>query len=358
MNRREFLSVGAAAGIAAAAGCIATDARTRPAAEPSARPARSQALMKLGCQRFGAGSDAILQFYARNGVQYIAANPDGPWTAENIRKARERANAYGINIIAAHVSAGNVLVEQGEQRDKTIGQFCDTLRIGADGGYSVLFYGLGIPCGVPSRTEPTPGRGNVAYSSWDLSKIAPDPSVAEPVSADAMWERITFFLERVVPVAGKCKIKIACHPPDPPLPPGFRGVGQVLATIDGLKRFVSIADSNYHGLHFCQGTLCEMLQDPGKEIFDVIRWFGVRKKIFNVHFRNLRGRRDKFCETYPDEGDVDMLRALRVYREVGYDGTIMPDHLPGHPDDPTQREGFAFAYGYIRALIQAVAAEA
>jgi mannonate dehydratase len=36
---------------------------------------------------------------------------------------------------------------------------------------------------------------------------------------------------------------------------------------------------------------------------------------------------------------------------------IMPDHLPNHPDDASQREGFAFAYGYIRGLIQAVAEE-
>ena len=33
-----------------------------------------------------------------------------------------------------------------------------------------------------------------------------------------------------------------------------------------------------------------MLKDPAKEIVDVIRYFGTRNKIFNVHFRNIRGR--------------------------------------------------------------------
>jgi len=97
-----------------------------------------------------------------------------------------------------------------------------------------------------------------------------------------------------------------------------------------------------------------MLEDPGKETFDVIRYFGSRKKIFNVHFRNIRGRRDSFQETYPDEGDIDFVKAMMVYKEVGYPYMMMPDHVPQHPEDPGRLQAFAFAYGHIRALIQAV----
>lgn len=32
---------------------------------------------------------------------------------------------------------------------------------------------------------------------------------------------------------------------------------------------------------------------------------------------------------------------------------VMPDHLPGHPDDPQGDQAFAFGYGYITALLQA-----
>jgi mannonate dehydratase len=97
-----------------------------------------------------------------------------------------------------------------------------------------------------------------------------------------------------------------------------------------------------------------MLRDPGKEIYDIIRYFGSRKKIFNVHFRNIRGHRDDFKEVYPDEGDVDFVKAMMVYKEVGYPYQMMPDHVPQHPDDKGGDQAFAFAYGYIRALIQAV----
>ena len=97
-----------------------------------------------------------------------------------------------------------------------------------------------------------------------------------------------------------------------------------------------------------------MLQNPSKEIFDVIRYFGSRKKIFNVHFRNIRGNRQAFTEVGPDEGDIDFVQAMKTYRDIGYAGNLQPDHVPQCPGDPGGSEYFAFCYGYIRALIQAV----
>ena len=100
-----------------------------------------------------------------------------------------------------------------------------------------------------------------------------------------------------------------------------------------------------------------MLEKPGEQIFDVIRYFGSRGKIFNVHFRNIREGFLNFQETFIDDGDVDMLRALRVYREVGYDGMLMPDHVPHVEGDPGGAQAFAYTFGYIKALIRAVEAE-
>ena len=74
------------------------------------------------------------------------------------------------------------------------------------------------------------------------------------------WERITYFLDHVIPVANEYKIRMACHPHDPGMPPeGYQGVDRVLGTVDGLKKFVTIRESPYHGLNFCQGTVSEML---------------------------------------------------------------------------------------------------
>jgi mannonate dehydratase len=223
------------------------------------------------------------------------------------------------------------------------------------------------------RNKHVSGRGDAESAGWDLSAGPGDlpPTRAGAVDDDAFWERITYFLDRVVPVANEYQVRIACHPQDPGVAPaGYRGVHTVLGTIAGLKKFIAIDESPYHGLNFCQGTVAEDLVKPAQEIYDVIRYFGSRKKIFNVHFRNIRGQRDNFVETFPDDGDVDMLRAALTYREVGYDGMLMSDHVPLVPTGQKgadyaynygggtvtadgHLESFAFAYGYIRGLIQA-----
>ena len=129
----------------------------------------------------------------------------------------------------------------------------------------------------------------------------------------------------------------------------------MLGTVEGLKRFVDIAPSPYHGLNLCLGTVAEMLQDPRREIHDVIRWFGTRGKIFNIHFRNIRGRRDRFEEVFPDEGDMDMAAVLRTLHAVDY--RLHGDARPHAARTRTIRAAIRrspIGYGYIKALIQAV----
>lgn len=137
-------------------------------------------------------------------------------------------------------------------------------------------------------------------------------------------------------------------------PEGVQGITRVLDNVEGLKKFVSIQDSPYHGFNLCLGSVAEMLQDPDKEIHDVIRYLGKRKNIFNIHFRNIHGRRDDFQEVYLDNGDMDMLQVMRTLHEVDCPYMVMPDHVPHHHDDPGGRQGFAFSFGYIKAQLKPV----
>ena len=209
--------------------------------------------------------------------------------------------------------------------------------------------------GIP-RTEKERGRGGSLNSTLRFEKIKNDaePGIAGLVDEDTFWERIDYFLGQVIPVAEEYKVRLACHPHDPFTPNGFRGVTRVLGAVDGLKKFVKLHENPYHGLNFCQGTVTEMLENPGKEIFDVIRWFGKRKKIFNVHFRNIRGHKLDFMEVFPDEGSINMWKALQTYKEVGYKYMLMPDHVPQITGKDPQSTAFAFCYGYITALLQVI----
>jgi mannonate dehydratase len=288
---------------------------------------------------------------------------------EGLQMLRERTESFGIRLdmVPLPLSSNyitraenpNILLGKSPEREREIDDICQMIRNAARAGIPSLKYNLSI-LGVV-RTAATLGRGGARYSTFVYDKTAQEPPLTEAglVGAEAYWERITFFLRRVIPVAEEYKVRLACHPQDPAMPrdKGYRGVQTVLGSIEGLKKFLEIVPSPYHGLNFCQGTVAEMLANPGKEIYDVIRYFGSRGKIFNVHFRNIRGGFLNFQETFIDDGDVDMLRAMRIYSEVGYDGMIMPDHVPSIRGDSGGLQAFAFSFGYIKALIAAVAAE-
>ena len=59
-------------------------------------------------------------------------------------------------------------------------------------------------------------------------------------------------------------------------------------------------------------------------------------------------------EVYPDNGDLDFFEILKVLKEVDYPYMVMPDHVPHHADPASSQQAFAFAYGYIKAMIQVV----
>jgi mannonate dehydratase len=337
-----------------------------------AKPAMKRSgAIKLGNQHWS--DDASLKVLAALGVNHIcSAEPsrqfDEQWSVEGLTALRERVESFGIKLEAVPLPMSSLYITKAEnpdimlgkspERDREIDNVCAMIRNCGRAGIPIVKYNLTV-LGVV-RTAATPGRGGARYSTFRYSEAKQDPPLTEagPVSADEMWERITYFLQRVVPVAEEAKVRMACHPHDPAMPEqeGFRGVHRVLGNVAGLKRFIEIQRSPYHGLNFCQGTVTEMLRDPNTEIHDVIRYFGSRKKIFNVHFRNIRGGFLDFQETFPDAGDVDMVAALRTYQEVGYDGMLMPDHVPVIEGDTGGRQAFAFAFGYIRGLLDAVQA--
>jgi len=326
--------------------------------------------MHVGTQR-GPTNPEMLQYFKRHGVNHICGYPPDPgergyWRVEDIEKTREMCEQHGISLdlvqlpflASSHIDRedrGAIMLGESPERDRDIEHIHKMIENCAKAGVPAIKYNMSL-LGV-LRTEPAPGRGGSLHSAWRLAEAKPDPPLtrAGRVDEDEAWERITYFLDRVIPVANEFKIRMACHPHDPGVPPeGYQGVVRVLGTPEGLYRFMKIQESPYHGFNLCLGTTAEMLQDPAREIHDVIHKIGTEKKIFNIHFRNIRGKRDDFQEVYPDEGGMNMVEVARSLWEVDYPYMVMPDHMPRHPDDPKQRQAFAFGYGYIKGVLQSL----
>jgi mannonate dehydratase len=374
MNRRDFVKLtGAGMSVGALAEVVVSAQQAQaPAKSGIVAPTTSpKAKMKVGTQH--GHTEAILRACAAFGVNNIcsglpSAKVDEAWSVEALSRFRERVESFGISLdmvplpmSSSEISRAElpaIYLDKSPERDRAIDDICQLIRNCARAGIMQVKYNFTL-IGIP-RSGTAKGRGPSRYSEFVYERAKQDPplTIAGKVDADTYWERITYFLERVVPVAAEYKVRMGCHPQDPGVPKGtgWRGVDAVLGSPDGLKKFVSIKENPYHGLNFCQGTVSEQLEKPGEQIFDVIRYFGSRKKIFSVHFRNIEGGFLNFRETFIDNGSVDMLKAMRVYKEVGYDGMMMPDHVP-RVEGVDSNQGFAFAFGYIKALIAAVSAE-
>lgn len=323
--------------------------------------------MHTGTQQFNT-SDKDLEFLARHGVKaknenFIELDRDKGWDVAELIEKKEKCAKFGIDMemvaLPTHKmhrdgTSSTPAYMRGEsaEGDEEIDFVCKLIRQVAEAGIPAVKYFL---CEMENqRTDSVPlGRGNSSYSTWDLDKADDTPRYDEPFTAEMNWACITRYLERVVPVAEECKVRMACHPCDPWLPPGFKGVDRVLGGPEGFKKFIEICPSDYHGVNLCLGCMAEASTDPKNQVPDIIRYFGSRNKIFLCHFRNIVGGQNKFQEVWPDEGVMSMYQNIRALHEVGYPHMVVPDHAPGHKDSDMY-QAWAFEFGYIHAMIQAV----
>lgn len=323
--------------------------------------------------------DVDLEVLSQLGVNNIDTTPGIPlnkWTTDTLVSMRERCAKHGINLEMTHIissgsalkdsATGKIFLKPSDERERQLDLVCDVIRMASEAGLRGLNYNITILGHM--RTERSLGRGGASLSTFDYGELLDKGRAGEstqskdiefedgPADADEMWERINHWLQRVVPVAEEYKIQLACHPSDPGIgyDTTYRGVERVMGMVNGFKKLVDLYDSPYNGINFCIGCMSECLENPGEDVYDVIRYFGERKKIFNIHYRNIKGGLRKFAEVFPDEGDVNMLKALRVLKEVEYPYMIMPDHVPQISGPEARKVAFAYTFGYIHAMLQAV----
>ena len=172
-------------------------------------------------------------------------------------------------------------------------------------------------------------------------------------SVEEMWDNYDYFMRRVLPVAEDSDVRMALHPDDPPVAI-MNGVAKLFTHYNGYRRADEIANhSPFWGVLLCIGTWSEGGDTMGRDVFEMIRHFGSKKKLFAIHFRNVSGPLPRFHETFPDDGYQDMPRVMRTLREVGFNGSVIADHIPQMINDTgLQQAGAAYCVAYMRALLQ------
>jgi mannonate dehydratase len=365
MKRREFgrriagATIGA--GIAGSAG----------PATASARPSRKNTLMHVGGDYHSVAGPGItskenLEYNVRHGLRHLTIlaskrSPTGGWDPDELKRMKDECDRYGVTLEAIRMDADYITLPKGPERDRELDVIVENIRKASQVGVKVITYHWTV---IPiRRNRKTPGRGNSTYSGFKLEDNWKDLPAGKSgrVSSEDYWERITYFLEKVIPTAREHDVRMACHPYDPPgLPPGYQGADNwdSPSVFEAIKRYESIVDSPYNGFQLCLGTAAEGLKKPNTEILPIVQYLGERGKLHQVHMRNIKGGLHDFEEVYPDEGEMDFFKVMRILRDTQFAGSICPDHMPHHPGDAGGLQAFAFGYGYIKALIQAVNSEA
>jgi mannonate dehydratase len=238
-------------------------------------------------------------------------------------------------------------------------------------GIPVMGYNFSL-AGVWGRTHGNWARGgarSVGYVEDQAPEQTPIPNgtvwnmVYDPdappgdigeVTSDQLWSRLEFFLRDLVPVAEEAGVRLAAHPDDPPLPT-LRGTARLVYRPELYQNLLDIVPSPANALEFCQGTLGEM--HGAMDVYEAIDRYAGQQRIAYVHFRNVVGKVPNYHEVFVDEGDVDMVRCLRLYHKHGYEGVLIPDHTPAVECAAPWHAGMAYALGYMRAAIRMIEAE-
>ncbi|MCC8059297.1 MAG: mannonate dehydratase [Clostridiales bacterium] len=319
--------------------------------------------MKIASHYFGTHHEALNHYACQMGIDsvvctvpFISGQPDyvHPWDKVALRAQQQAMETYGLKICVLEGIKFIDSVKLGRpDKDLCIENFCQLIRNMADLGINTICYNWMPVFGWFRTRHAIPSRGGALVTGFSSKDIdSDDRTIAGEVTEKTLWENLKYFMESVVPVAEKYKVKLALHPDDPPIA-SLSGISRILISPDAMERAINMVPSPYNGITMCQGTFATM----GADIPIEIHRFGER--IFFAHFRDVRGNANEFIETFPDDGKTDMYKVVRAYRDIDFDGIIRIDHMPTLYGESNTNPGYAtlgwlYAFGYLRGLMEAV----
>lgn len=292
------------------------------------------------------------------------------WQLDELLSLKKQIESHGLvweaieNFDPAHWY--DVLLD-GPKKRQQIEDLKWMLRNIGKAGIPIMGYYFSL-AGVWGWTPAPVGRGGANSVVFDLDKIdaqtpiprgmvwnmtydeaAPVGFIA-PVSREEIWQRLQWFLAEMLPVAEECGVRLVAHPDDPPLPE-MRGTARLFHSFEEYEKLLALSSSPANGFEFCMGTLQEM---PTGDLYELLDRHSAAGNIGYIHFRNVVGKVPNYREAFVDEGDIDMVRALRILKKNNYDGVIIPDHTPEMSCTAPWHAGKAFALGYMRGVMQSI----
>jgi len=298
------------------------------------------------------------EFNDREAAQTVAVGPDSIPTVEELVAAREQVESHGLNLAGIqslpYSLYGDIMFDR-EGKSEELDQIERLVRNLGDAGIPILGYQWNPRGVVPMRTDPVEIRGGAVGTAFDLDEIDKPHELAPGLDREyteaEFWDYYEGFLERILPVAEQAGVELALHPVDPPSLESLGGIPRLFRNVENFERAMALVPSENHGLKLCLGCFSQM----GEDVTEVLQTFGERDDIVFVHFRDVVGTVPQFHETFVDEGNFDTIEAVRTLHDVGFDGVVVPDHVPAMEGDTDWRHrARGFTVGYLRGVVETV----
>jgi len=367
-TRREFLKQSTlATATAATIGAQCTTAAGNDGSRPKAK-SKIRIGTRINPAWMRSENDNDLRFLKQIGVDYVDIELDmidgyrdtGLVTRQAFKDLRTRFEAVGLQIERANSTLPHYLNAHigRPEGQREIDNLRKCAELVAEAGCPVFgiqacqasahLKGGGARIGW-SRKQ---GRGGYGYSAFDI-ETSQQAKPTYRVTSDQLWKGLINIYRQVLPILEGSKTRLAMHGNDPPLYE-YLGNPQILCRFADFDRLLREVPGKNTGITFCVGTRYE----SGEDIFEGIRHFGRQRKLYHVHFRNVRGTLPAikgYAEVMVDDGDMDMAKVLRTLHEVGYDGVIDYDHpMSIVGDGPVPKQYIALAVGYMKGLLDSL----
>lgn len=311
--------------------------------------------MKLSFRWYGETDAVSLQYIRQipNMHSIVSAvydvKPGEIWSEDSIIKIKNQCKENGLEFDVVESIPVHEDIKLGtSMRDKYIEAYKENIRRVAKHGVKCICYNF-MPVFDWTRTQLDkialdgstslvmyrqqlqgldPLNDGLSLPGWDASyeKAELKELFAKyaDVGENGLWDNLTYFLKKIIPVAEECKVVMAIHPDDPPYP--IFGLPRIITNEENLDRFLKIADSPSNCITLCTGSLgCAESND----VIKMVGKYSAQKRIGFIHLRNVLVLEDgSFEETahYSSCGSLDMYAIVKTLVDTEFDGYVRPDH--------------------------------
>ncbi|MBO4415029.1 MAG: mannonate dehydratase [Lachnospiraceae bacterium] len=281
--------------------------------------------------------------------------PGEVWQPEKIRALKAEVEAAGLHISGIEsVNVHDAIKIGSPDREQYIDNYIETLenlgkedihlvcynfmpvfdwtrtelaRKRPDGSTVLAYTQAAVDALDPEKMfESIAGDANGAIlPGWEPERMARVKELFEMYSGidnEKLFENLTYFLKRIMPVCNKYDIKMAIHPDDPAW--SVFGLPRIIINKENILRLMKAVDDVHNGVTFCSGSYGTNLEN---DLPEMIR--ALKGRIHFAHVRNLKfNSPDDFEESahLSSDGTFDMYEIMKALYETGFEGPIRPDH--------------------------------